>query len=176
LRGRDILRREVDAALASRDGLILPALAIPAPKLGAVNVRIGGSDEPIRTVMLRLTQLFNITGHPAITLPCGGTTDGLPVGFQIAGRAGDTLGLLRLARAVEDYVGPGRSGCGVGRSGNGCGGISGGGAGLRSDGEPSSMSGDPGGRGTSGFLGCSIMPASAATRVPGAPIASLPVS
>ena len=110
LRGRDILRGEVDAALASRDGLILPALAIPAPKLGAVNVRVGGIDEPIRAVMLRLTQLFNITGHPAITLPCGGTTDGLPVGFQIAGRAGDTLGLLRLARTVEDYVGPGRSG------------------------------------------------------------------
>jgi aspartyl-tRNA(Asn)/glutamyl-tRNA(Gln) amidotransferase subunit A len=96
--------------LAARDGLVLPALAIPAPRLGAVHVRIGGSDEPIRSVMLRLTQLFNITGHPALTLPCGATTEGMPVGLQIAGRAGDTLRLLRLARTVEPYVGPGRSG------------------------------------------------------------------
>jgi aspartyl-tRNA(Asn)/glutamyl-tRNA(Gln) amidotransferase subunit A len=110
LRGRDVLRGEVDAVLAARDGLVLPALAIPAPRLGAVHVRIGGSDEPIRSVMLRLTQLFNITGHPAITLPCGATTEGMPVGLQIAGRAGETLRLLRLARTVEPYVGPGRSG------------------------------------------------------------------
>jgi hypothetical protein len=53
-------------------------------------VRIGGVEEPVRNVMLRLTQLFNITGHPALTLPCGVTSDRLPAGLQIVGAAGAT--------------------------------------------------------------------------------------
>jgi hypothetical protein len=49
----------------------------------------------------------------------------------------------------------------------GCGGISGGGAGFNSPGGKSMMSGDPSGLGTSGFLGCSCMTATAATALPG---------
>jgi aspartyl-tRNA(Asn)/glutamyl-tRNA(Gln) amidotransferase subunit A len=68
-------------------------------------VRVGGSDEPVRNITLRLTQLFNITGHPAMTLPSGTTTDGLPVGAQLVGTR--TRPLLALARVVEPYFGPG---------------------------------------------------------------------
>ena len=110
LRGRDVLTEEVNAALRSRDALLLPTLAIAAPRLGVPTVRIGSSDEPVRNVMLRLTQLFNITGHPAITLPCGTTPDGLPIGLQLVGAAGHTTDLLAIARAIEDQVGPGKSG------------------------------------------------------------------
>jgi aspartyl-tRNA(Asn)/glutamyl-tRNA(Gln) amidotransferase subunit A len=110
LRGREVLTQEVNAVLGSRDALILPTLAIPAPKLGVPMVRLGGSDEPVRNVMLRLTQLFNITGHPAITLPCGRMADGLPIGLQIVGAAGRTADLLAMARIFEDQVGPGKSG------------------------------------------------------------------
>jgi len=121
LRGRELIRHEVTAALEGVDGLFLPALAIPAPKIGVPTVRIGGSDEPVRNVMLRCTQAFNVSGHPAIALPCGATTDTLPVGAQIVGAYGDTAGLLRTATAVEafltasvaaseiSYRGPGRS-------------------------------------------------------------------
>jgi len=109
LRGRDLLTREVDAALAGRDGLFLPALAIPAPKIGTATVRIGGAEEPVRNMMLRCTQAFNVSGHPAISMPCGETTDGLPIGAQIVGARGDTPALLRVARTVESYVGPGAS-------------------------------------------------------------------
>ena len=63
LRGRDVLRREVNAALEGRDALLLPALAVPATPLGATTMRVSGVDEPVRNVTLRLTQLFNITGH-----------------------------------------------------------------------------------------------------------------
>jgi aspartyl-tRNA(Asn)/glutamyl-tRNA(Gln) amidotransferase subunit A len=114
LRGREVLRRQVNAALGRRSALLLPALAIPAPKLGATTVRIGASEEPVRNVMLRLTQLFNITGHPAITLPCGNTSLGLPVGLQLVGA--DTRRLLATARTVEGYLGPGTSRWGSGRS------------------------------------------------------------
>ena len=40
-------------------------------------------EEPLRPLTLRLTQLFNLTGHPAISLPCGDTREGLPCGLQI---------------------------------------------------------------------------------------------
>ena len=109
LRGRAVLTAEVDAALKGRDGLLLPAVAIPATKIGAVTVKLAGSEEPIRNVMLRLTQLFNITGHPAISLPCGKTLEGLPIGAQLVGAANDTPGLLRLAAGLEPYLGPGGS-------------------------------------------------------------------
>ena len=120
LGGRELIRREIDAALEGVDGLFLPALAIPAPKIGVPTVRIGGVEEPVRNVMLRCTQAFNISGHPAIALPCGATTEGLPIGAQIVGAFGDTTGLLRVATAVEaaltapvaateSYRGPGRS-------------------------------------------------------------------
>jgi aspartyl-tRNA(Asn)/glutamyl-tRNA(Gln) amidotransferase subunit A len=109
LHGREVLRREVDAALDGIDALLLPSLAIPAPLLGAATVRIGTGEEPIRNVMLRLTQLFNITGHPAISIPCGTTPLGLPIGAQLAGALGGTAQLLDVAEALEPYFGPGRS-------------------------------------------------------------------
>jgi amidase len=48
-----------------------------------------------------------VTGHPAISVPCGFTDDGLPVGVQIVGRRGDDLGVLRLAHAFERATGVG---------------------------------------------------------------------
>lgn len=101
LRLRARLRREVDAALAGVDVLALPSLAIPAPPLGAGSVPVKGGTEPVRAVMLRCTQLFNITGHPAISVPCGHTAAGLPVGLQLVGRHGATARLLEAALAVE---------------------------------------------------------------------------
>jgi aspartyl-tRNA(Asn)/glutamyl-tRNA(Gln) amidotransferase subunit A len=109
LRGRDVLKREVDATLEGRDGLFLPAMAIPAPKIGATTVRVGGVEEPVRNMMLRCTQTFNVTGHPAIAIPCGNTAEGLPIGAQVVGGHGATPALLRLARTIEPYLGPGTS-------------------------------------------------------------------
>ena len=57
--------------------------------------------EPVRALTLRNTQLFNLTGHPAISLPCGKTRDGLPVGLQLVGPHGRTDALVRFALACE---------------------------------------------------------------------------
>ena len=109
LRGRDVLRHEVDAVLEGCDALLLPALPIPAPKLGTNTVKVGGTEEPVRNITLRLTQPFNLTGHPAIVLPCGQTIDGLPISAQLVGHRGRTHELLQLARAVETHLAPGTS-------------------------------------------------------------------
>jgi aspartyl-tRNA(Asn)/glutamyl-tRNA(Gln) amidotransferase subunit A len=102
--GREVLRREVDAALADHDALVLPTLPIPAPLFGANSMMIGATKEPVRSLMLRLTQLFNLTGHPAISLPCGRTSAGLPCGLQLAGARMQTDALLGVALACETAV------------------------------------------------------------------------
>jgi amidase len=51
---------------------------------------------------------ITVLGGPAISVPCGFTDEGLPVGLQIVGRRGDDAGVLRLARAFEDATGVGR--------------------------------------------------------------------
>ena len=101
LNAREVLRREVDAAIGDRDGLVLPTLPIPAPPIGAESVAIDGANEPVRALMLRLTQLFNLTGHPAVSMPCGLTSQGLPCGLQLVGRRHETEALLRVALACE---------------------------------------------------------------------------
>jgi aspartyl-tRNA(Asn)/glutamyl-tRNA(Gln) amidotransferase subunit A len=104
LRGREIITREVERALAGVDALVLPALSVEAPPIGAATVTVQGGEEPVRNAMLRCMAPFNLSGHPAISLPCGSTAAGLPVGLQIIGHAGRTPDLLRVARAVERTV------------------------------------------------------------------------
>ncbi len=98
---RAVLRSEVDAALEGGHALVLPTMPIPAPRLGAEMVQVGATEQPTRSMMLRETQLFNLTGHPAISLPCGVTRDGLPCGLQLVGPIGQTNALIRVALACE---------------------------------------------------------------------------
>jgi aspartyl-tRNA(Asn)/glutamyl-tRNA(Gln) amidotransferase subunit A len=100
-RGRRVLQREVDDALRGRNALVLPTLPIPAPPIGAATVRLAGKDEPVRSLTLRLTQLFNVTGHPSISLPAGRTAAGLPWGVQLVGALGRTESLVAVALGCE---------------------------------------------------------------------------
>src|SRR5262245_8785867 len=104
LNGRDVLKREMDAALSQRDALLVPTLPIPAPAIGAHTVRSGSSDVPVRNAMLRLTQPFNVSGHPAISLPMGRTTGRLPCGAQLVGCRGQTDELIRVALSCEAII------------------------------------------------------------------------
>ena len=101
LDGQAVLRDEVSAALAGCDALVLPTMPIAAPTLGAERVRVGATEQQTRSMTLRDTQLFNLTGHPAISLPCGTTSEGLPCGLQLAGAHGRTDALVRVALACE---------------------------------------------------------------------------
>jgi aspartyl-tRNA(Asn)/glutamyl-tRNA(Gln) amidotransferase subunit A len=96
---REVFRQDVEAALGDRDALVLPTLPIVAPPLGAATVPMETGEEPVRTAMLRLTQPFNLSRHPAITLPIAPSPAGLPIGLQLVGR--DTARLLEVAASVE---------------------------------------------------------------------------
>ena len=104
MEGRDLLRGEVEAALKDCDALLLPTLPIPAPPVGVETMTIGGREEPVRALMLRLTQLFNVTGHPAISIPCRATPGRLPSGLQLVGHLHQTERLLSVADIVEQLV------------------------------------------------------------------------
>lgn len=104
LRGKAIIAAEVDRALQGVDALICPALSIPAPPIGAVTMPVRGGNDAVRTLMLRCTQPFNISGHPAISLPCGTTPAGLPIGLQLVGHKGRTAALIQAALSVEKVV------------------------------------------------------------------------
>jgi aspartyl-tRNA(Asn)/glutamyl-tRNA(Gln) amidotransferase subunit A len=103
---RASFRADIDALLSDCDALVLPTLPIVAPTVGAGDIQIDPAvpqTTSARAAMLRQTQLFNLTGHPAISLPVVST--GLPVGLQIVGPFGNTARLLAIAAACEKIVG-----------------------------------------------------------------------
>jgi aspartyl-tRNA(Asn)/glutamyl-tRNA(Gln) amidotransferase subunit A len=101
MRLRAALTRAVDRALDDCDALLLPTLPIAAPPLGATTVEVDGTSEPTRAAMLRLTQLFNMTGHPSLALPAPQDVDALPRGIQIVARRHQTDRLLAIGRRVS---------------------------------------------------------------------------
>ena len=72
--------------------------------LGAASVRVGLVQEPVRNLMLRNTQLFNLTGHPAISVPAGRTAAGLPCALQLVGARMRTDALASVALACEPLL------------------------------------------------------------------------
>jgi aspartyl-tRNA(Asn)/glutamyl-tRNA(Gln) amidotransferase subunit A len=100
--GRDAIRAAVERLLESHDALLLPGMAITAPTIGTATVLIDGTAEPVRNLMLRLTQPFNISGHPAIVIPSGTDERGLPCSVQLVGRS--TQELLAFALSCEPHI------------------------------------------------------------------------
>ena len=100
------MREAVDRALSHCDVLVLPTLPIPPQRIGATTALVGSAEQPLRPLTLRLTQLFNLTGHPAISLPCGETRTGLPCGLQLVGRRQRTPELLQISVSCEKFVTP----------------------------------------------------------------------
>lgn len=100
-RVRRLLCRDVEEAFTRVDCLLAPTLPVAAPPLEAERVTINGEGHARRQAFLRYTRPFNLTGHPVVSVPCGFTGEGLPVGMQIVGRPFDEVTILRLAYAYE---------------------------------------------------------------------------
>ena len=95
-RARSLARR-----LQRVDAIVLPSTAIAAPTIGGERVDVGGTEESVRSALVRLNRPANFTGLPAISVPCGFTKDGLPVGLELIGRAFDEATLLEIAGRYE---------------------------------------------------------------------------
>jgi Asp-tRNA(Asn)/Glu-tRNA(Gln) amidotransferase A subunit family amidase len=91
----------VDAALAKADVLVSATTPIAATPVGQRDVTVGQETYPVRQAQIRFTRPFNVSGHPAASLPCGFTAAGFPVGLQIIGRPFDEATVLRVADAYQ---------------------------------------------------------------------------
>jgi aspartyl-tRNA(Asn)/glutamyl-tRNA(Gln) amidotransferase subunit A len=101
LEERRRIRAEFDGVLETVDALAAPTVPIKAPPLREEEVMLGGKPEPVRAALLRLNRPANLTGLPAVSVPCGFTRAGLPVGLQLIGRAWEEGRLLAIARVYE---------------------------------------------------------------------------
>ncbi len=100
---RDKFIQQVHLAMADAgvDALVGPTTPITAPLINEETTRINEKDYPTRALLLRLNRPANLAGVPAISLPCGFTPAGLPVGLQLIGAVADEHLLLRIACAFE---------------------------------------------------------------------------
>jgi aspartyl-tRNA(Asn)/glutamyl-tRNA(Gln) amidotransferase subunit A len=93
--------RRLAAVLDTVHLLLAPTLPVVAPDIGQKEARFGRAREEIRQALLRLTRPGNISGLPAISIPCGFSSHGLPIGLQLMGRRMDEATLLRAAYCYE---------------------------------------------------------------------------
>ncbi len=105
LRYCDALTAAMRTVLEEVDVLVTPTTPITAPLIGQETVHYGDMEEPVLHAMIRCTAPFNATHLPALSLPCGFTPAGLPVGLQIAGRPFDEAMVLRVGYAYEQVTG-----------------------------------------------------------------------
>jgi aspartyl-tRNA(Asn)/glutamyl-tRNA(Gln) amidotransferase subunit A len=98
LRARRELTDAVTAALQRYDALMSLSALTTAPRFDQPTDSLS-SASPIQTIP------FNVTGHPAISIPTGLGANGLPIGVQIAGRAFDEPTVFRIARTIEKLSG-----------------------------------------------------------------------
>jgi Asp-tRNA(Asn)/Glu-tRNA(Gln) amidotransferase A subunit family amidase len=88
-------------ALVDVDLLVCPTSPIAAPPIGADTVTVDGVELPVAVALTLVTAPFNLAGLPAISVPCGFTAGGLPVGLQLAGRPFAEETVLQAAHAFE---------------------------------------------------------------------------
>jgi aspartyl-tRNA(Asn)/glutamyl-tRNA(Gln) amidotransferase subunit A len=101
LRTVEVLRARVEDLLETYDLLLSPTMAVPPFPIGQPPKNIAGIDVQPNASYSPLTRPFNLTGHPAASIPCGFSGDGLPIGLHIIGRLGDEATVLRASAAFE---------------------------------------------------------------------------
>ena len=98
---RTMFNQEASKLLQDVDLLVGPTEPVPAPPLLSPDVTIQGKTIGITPALTQYTRPYNITGFPAISIPCGFSEDGLPIGLQLAGKPFDEITLLRAAYTYE---------------------------------------------------------------------------
>ena len=89
------------AAVANVDAVIAPVSPVPAPTIAESDVGNSPDAEAVIQRLTRFTRPINYLGLPALSIPCGFTRGGLPVGMQLIGRSFDEATLLRVGAAFQ---------------------------------------------------------------------------
>jgi aspartyl-tRNA(Asn)/glutamyl-tRNA(Gln) amidotransferase subunit A len=84
------------------DCLFTPTTPITAPRIGVTTVEIKGETEDVRLATTRFMRGINVLGIPALSIPCGKDSHGMPIGLQIVGKEFDEATVLRVGAAMED--------------------------------------------------------------------------
>ncbi|EFH87496.1 Asp-tRNA(Asn)/Glu-tRNA(Gln) amidotransferase GatCAB subunit A [Ktedonobacter racemifer] len=103
---RRVFTSQLRSILRTVDAFVLPTqamAAIPAEQMGQ-EVTINGVQENATDAMLRMTMPFNLVGFPAVSFPCGFTSEHLPIGLQIAGKPFEEATVLRIAHAYQQLT------------------------------------------------------------------------
>ena len=103
-RAKAQLRQEMLAACARIDALLTPGELIPPPPHDARSVTLNGREVSLMGALISATCPFNVTGQPALTVPCGFTTGGLPIALQIVGKHFDEATVLQVGHAYEAHT------------------------------------------------------------------------
>ena len=98
---RQVFCGQVTELLEGVDLLAGPVEPVTAPVLLERRIDIAGQSLPAVPSLTKYTRVYNITGSPAISVPCGFASDGLPMGLHLAGRNFDEHTVLRAAYAYQ---------------------------------------------------------------------------
>jgi len=108
---RSVMFRTLQVTFERFDVIVSPVLTAPPPPLDARlpdgPVLVNGTESgPIRSGLYPYTFPFNLTGHPALAMPCGRTKTGLPIGLQLAGLWHEDERLLQMGLLLEQLLLP----------------------------------------------------------------------
>jgi len=95
------VRESFSRAFEKVNVVITPQLPITAPKLNQGSVSWGKKSEAVPSALTRFTRIYNLVGIPSLSIPCGFSAAGLPIGLQIAGKPFDEKAVLRVGHAYE---------------------------------------------------------------------------
>ena len=101
LRYVEEMQARLDELMESYDLLLTPTMAVAPFPVGQFPERIGGKEVTARSGYSPMTRPFNLSGQPAASVPCGFSSEGLPIGLHVIGRRGEEATVLRASAAFE---------------------------------------------------------------------------
>jgi aspartyl-tRNA(Asn)/glutamyl-tRNA(Gln) amidotransferase subunit A len=100
-RRRKLIINEFHTLFRTIDCLFTPATPITAPRIGQTQITLDGAQYDTRILTTRFARGINVLGFPALSIPCGVSPEGLPIGLQIIARPFEENLLLALGEALE---------------------------------------------------------------------------